>query len=249
VSLPQGIVRLQDKWIVDFDGYFFSHSTGWIVAIVACALYALAVLSRQVGLRRGGGTAASIPSSLAKIAVVAVAIFGLVAWCNQDPTRGLPVAFVIVLVLYVFWNFIASRTTFGQHVYAVGGNAEAARRAGINVPRIKLIVFMSAGAMYAFGGVFWASFAGQVDINQGGRGVTWLFDAIAGAVIGGTSLFGGRGKLKGVALGVLLIYLIYNGIAMIGWSDAVQFMVVGFLLFAAVLLDTLSRRRQEKLGR
>ena len=246
VILTQGVVAIQDKWVNDTANYFFSHSMGWIVAIVVSALYALAVLGGQVRRWRGGET--RIPwSALAKVAAAAVAMFALVAWSNLDHDRGLPLAFLIMLVLYAFWNFIATRTTFGRHVYAVGGNAEAARRAGINVARIKLTVFVLAGMMAALGGVILASRLSSVDINAGGG--TILFDAIAGAVIGGTSLFGGRGRVKGAVLGVLVVYLIYNGLATIGYSTDVNYIVTGVLLLAAVMLDTVSRKRQEKVGR
>jgi D-xylose transport system permease protein len=246
VLLTQGVLSIQDKWVNDSANYFFSHSTGWIVAILVSALFALAVLSGQIGRWRGGKAKSLLWSALAKIAAVSVGMFALVAWSNRDPDRGLPLAFVIILVLYAFWNFIATRTTFGRHVYAVGGNAEAAHRAGINVARIKLIVFMIAGMMAALGGVILASRLSSVDINAGGG--TILFDAIAGAVIGGTSLFGGRGRVKGAVLGVLLIYMIYNGLATIGYSTDVNYIVTGILLLAAVALDTVSRRRQEKVG-
>jgi len=151
-----------------------------------------------------------------------------------------------MLVLYVFWNFVATRTTFGRHIYAVGGNKEAARRAGINVARVKLFVFMIAGMMATFGGVILASRLSSVDINAGGG--TILFDAIAGAVIGGISLFGGRGRVGGAVLGVLVVYLIYNGLATVGYSTDVNYIVTGVLLLAAVILDTLSRKRQAKVG-
>ncbi len=232
----------QDKFLIDIDTWSFSHSAGWIVAVVFSAVYALTAIGRQGGMR------ASIWSVLAKIAVVSGAAFGLVAWSNLDHTRGLQVSLVIVLALFVAANFLATRTVFGQHVYAVGGNAEAARRAGINIARIKILVFALAGAMAALGGIFLTSLDNQADPSAA-LGQTWLFDAIGGAVIGGTSLFGGRGRLKGVGLGVLLVYLIHSGINIIGWSVAVQFIVIGALVFAAVTLDVLSRRRQEKLGR
>jgi D-xylose transport system permease protein len=247
VILTQGVVQIQDKWVYDTANYFFSHSTGWIVAIVVSALCALAVLSGQVRRRRTGGKTGNLWYALVKVAAVSVAMFALVGWSNLDPDRGLPLVFVIMLVLYVFWNFIATRTTFGLHIYAVGGNDEAARRAGINVARIRLFVFMIAGMMAALGGVILASRISSVDINAGGG--TILFDAIAGAVIGGTSLFGGRGRVKGAVLGVLVIYLIYNGLATIGYSTDVNYIVTGILLLGAVTLDTVSRRRQEKVGR
>jgi D-xylose transport system permease protein len=247
VILTQGVVGIQDKWVNDTAYYFFAHSTGWIVAIVVSALYALAVLSGRVRRRRGGAETGNLWYPLAKIAAISVAMFALVGWSNLDPNRGLPLAFVIMLVLYVFWNFIATRTTFGRHVYAVVGNDEAARRAGINVARIKLVVFMISGMMAALGGVIYAARLNSVDINAGGG--TILFDAIAGAVIGGTSLYGGRGQVKSAVLGVLVVYLIYNGLATIGYSTAANYVVTGILLLGAVTLDTVSRRRQEKVGR
>jgi len=246
VILTQGVVSIQDRWVNDTANYFFSHSAGWIVAVVVSALYALAVLSGIVTRRRGDETR-KLWHPLVKVAAVAAAMFVLVGWSNLDPDRGLPLLVVIIIVLYAFWNFVALRTTFGRHVYAVGGNAEAARRAGINVARIKLTVFMIAGMMSALGGVMLASRLSSVDINAGGG--TILFDAIAGAVIGGTSLFGGRGRVKGAVLGVLLVYMIYNGLATIGYSTDVNYIVTGLLLLAAVALDTVSRRRQEKVGR
>ena len=246
VILTQGVVSIQNKWVNDAANYYFTHSTGWVVAIVVSALYALAVLGRLVR-RRPGGDARSLGHPLLKLAAVAVGMFAIVAWSNRDSGRGLPLAFVIILVLYALLNFVATRTTFGRHVYAVGGNPEAAHRSGINVARIKLLVFMLAGMMSALGGVMLASRLSSVDINAGGG--TILFDAIAGAVIGGTSLFGGRGQVKGAVLGVLVVYLIYNGLATIGYSTDVNYIVTGVLLMAAVTLDTLSRRRQEKAGR
>jgi D-xylose transport system permease protein len=247
VLLSQGVIGIQDKWVDDTANYFFGHSTGWIVALIVSALYAIFVLSGRVRRRRDGAETGNLWYSLVKVAAISVAMFALVAWSNLDPDRGLPLAFIIMLVLYVFWNFIATRTTFGRHVYAVGGNDEAARRAGINVPRIKLVVFMISGMMAALGGVIYAARLNSVDINAGGG--TILFDAIAGAVIGGTSLYGGRGRVKSAVLGVLLVYLIYNGLATIGYSTAVDFVVTGILLLGAVTLDTVSRRRQQKVGR
>ena len=119
---------------------------------------------------------------------------------NQE--RGFPFAFLLVIVLLIFWTWVAERTTFGRHVYAVGGNAEAARRAGISVAKIRLAVFMISGAMAGLGGVIFASRLNSVDLNAGGG--TILLDAIAAAVIGGTSLFGGRGVISAL-MGALII--------------------------------------------
>ena len=152
-----------------------------------------------------------------------------------------------MIVLLVFWTWVAERTTFGRHVYAVGGNAEAARRAGINVRRIRIQVFMISGAMAGFGGVIFASRLSSVDLNAGGG--TILLDAIAAAVIGGTSLFGGRGRVISALMGSLVIATVANGIDLLGYSSAIKYMVTGAILLAAVTLDTVSRRRLERAGR
>ena len=166
-------------------------------------------------------------------------------WANKE--RGFPVAFLIVLVFLVFWTWVAERTTFGRHVYAVGGNAEAARRAGISIQRIKVMVFMISGLMAGFGGVIFAARLNSVDLNAGGG--TLLLDAISAAVIGGVSLFGGRGRVVGALLGALVISTVANGIDLLGYSSSIKYMVTGLILLAAVTLDAVSRRRLERSGR
>jgi D-xylose transport system permease protein len=150
-------------------------------------------------------------------------------------------------VLFIAAGYLAGRTTFGRHVYAVGGNSEAARRAGINVARIRIIVFMISGLMAAVGGIIFSARLSSVDLNAGGG--TILLDAIAAAVIGGVSLFGGRGQVKGALLGAALIATIANGIDLLGYSSAARFIVTGIILLGAVTLDTLSRRRLAESGR
>jgi D-xylose transport system permease protein len=240
-------IYIHDKWILDLIAYKFTHSTGWIVAIIVSALYALAVLSGLVRRRRSAETG-NPWYAVAKIAAISVAIFALVGWSNLGRgNRALPLAFVIMLVLYVFWNFIAMRTTFGRHVYAVGGNDEAARRAGINVARIKLIVFMISGMMATFGGVMLASRQTSAVPSAGADPL--LMYAIAAAVIGGTSLFGGRGQVKSAVLGALIIYMIANGCDLVGYSSATRFIATALILLGAVTLDTIARNRQKKVGR
>jgi len=158
-----------------------------------------------------------------------------------------PFAGVLIIVLLVFWTFIAQRTTFGRHVYAVGGNAEAARRAGINVRFIRVAVFTISGAMAAVGGIIAAARLQSVDLTAGSG--TILLDAISAAVIGGTSLFGGRGFVKAALLGALVTQTIQNGIDLVGYSDAVKDVVTAVILLAAVTLDTLSKNRLARSGR
>ena len=181
----------------------------------------------------------------AKLVGFTAIAFGAVYWANQE--RGFPFAGLLVILLLVFWTWVAERTTFGRHVYAVGGNAEAARRAGISVRNIRLKVFMISGAMAGLGGVIFASRLNSVDLNAGSG--TILLDAIAAAVIGGTSLFGGRGRVMSALYGALIISMVANGIDLLGYSSAIKFMVTGAILLAAVTLDTISRRRLERSGR
>jgi ABC-type xylose transport system, permease component len=240
-------IYVNDKWVLDLSNYRFAHSTSWIIAIVVSVLYALAVSGGLV-IRRRGGETRKLWYPLVKIAAVSVGMFAIVAWVNRARGGlGLPLAFVSLLVLYIFWDFIAKRTTFGRHVYAVGGNDEAARRAGINVPRIRLFVFMISGVMAALGGVMSASRSFSAVPGVGGDPL--LMYAIASAVIGGTSLFGGRGHVKSAVLGALIIQMIANGCDLVGYSSATRFIVTALILLAAVTLDTVARKRQAAAGR
>jgi D-xylose transport system permease protein len=155
---------------------------------------------------------------------------------------------LIILVLFlVLWTYVLTRTVFGRHVYAVGGNAEAARRAGISVTRIRILVFTIASGMAAVGGIILASQLASVSPASGGG--TILLDVIAAAVIGGTSLFGGRGDVRSAVLGALVVNSVANGIALVGYSSAIQYIVTGLILLAAVTVDAVSRRRLAAAGR
>jgi len=240
-----GTVVIQDQRILDIANRFLSDRTGWILAAVAIALYALTKLLGILGRRRAGLPSGSLAVVAAKLAAFAAAIVVVVAVCNRD--RGFPLVGVIVAGLLVFWTYVAKRTAFGRHVYAVGGNAEAARRSGINVDRVRIAVFMLCSTMAAFGGIILASRLFSVDTNAGGG--TLLLDAIAAAVIGGTSLFGGRGEVKSALLGALVIVSVANGMGLLGLSAGLQFLVTGLILLAAVTVDSLSRKRLAAVGR
>jgi D-xylose transport system permease protein len=240
-----GVIIIEDSKINDVANYFFSDRAGLLIAGLATALFALSTLAGVVGRRRHGIRTDNIVLVVAKLAFVAAVMFGAVLWANKE--RGFPLAFVLVIILLVFWTWVAERTTFGRHVYAVGGNAEAARRAGINVARIRVYVFMISGLMAGFGGVILAARLNSVDLNAGGG--TLLLDAISAAVIGGTSLFGGRGRVISALLGALVISTVGNGIDLLGYSSAIKYMVTGLILLAAVTLDAVSRRRLERAGR
>jgi D-xylose transport system permease protein len=241
----QGVIIIEDNIVNDTANYFFSDRAGLIIAAIASALFALTTLAGVVGRRRHGIHTDNLVLVAAKILFVGAVVFGAVIWANQE--RGFPMAMVLVIIFLVFWTWVAERTTFGRHVYAVGGNAEAARRAGIPVARIRVYVFMISGLMAGFGGVILAARLNSVDLDAGGG--TLLLDAISAAVIGGTSLFGGRGRVISALLGALVISTVGNGIDLLGYSSSIKYMVTGLILLAAVTLDALSRRRLARSGR
>jgi D-xylose transport system permease protein len=244
----RGSIIIQDRWINYTASYFFSATAGWLIAGIITAIYAVGVLGSVVGKRRAGVTVAKPALVIAKLIGVAAASFLIVAICNHAQVpHGLPLAGVLVVVALVVLTFLAKRTTFGRHVYAVGGNAEAARRAGINVPRIRILVFMISGAMAAIGGIILAANVNSVDLNFGGG--TLLLNSIAAAVIGGVSLFGGRGEVRAAFLGALVIATVSNGLNTAGYATGVIYVVTGVILLLAVTLDTIGRRLQVRAGR
>ena len=241
----QGVIGIQAQPINDIANYYFPSWLGWAAAAaVTLGSLALALsgyLSRKRAGLRGGNVA---------LIALRVVFFSAVAWivaaiCNH--ARGVPLVGVLIIVLLVFFTFIAQRTTFGRHVYAVGGSAEAARRAGINVNFIRVAVFTISGALAAAGGVIAASRLQSVDLTAGSG--TILLDAISAAVIGGTSLFGGRGFVKAALLGAMITQTIQNGIDLVGYSDAIKDIATALILLAAVTLDTISKRRLARSGR
>jgi D-xylose transport system permease protein len=244
-SIPQGVIIIQDNTINNTANYFFGDTAGWIMAAAISLVYLAGELSSFFVARHHGVALRSPVRFAFKLLGVPLAAFLTVAICNRD--RGVPLALLIVVIFLVIWTFVAKRTTFGRHVYAVGGNAEAARRAGINVARIRIIVFMISGMMAGVGGVVLAARLNSANLNQGGG--TLLIDAISAAVIGGTSLFGGRGEIRNALFGSLVIATIANGLNTLGYSSGIIFIVTGAILLLAVTLDTVARRLQTKSGR
>ncbi|HEX6457827.1 MAG TPA: hypothetical protein VF032_02825 [Thermoleophilaceae bacterium] len=241
----KGTIVIQDKLVIGLANDNMSHTLAWIVLVVSVALY-LGVQLATVYRRRQAGLA-NVPLSLIAIKTVLLAGIGIfvVEWADTD--RGIPYVGLLMLVLLVFWNFISMRTRFGRHIYAVGGNAEAARRAGISVKNVKLVVFAICSGMAALGGIVLASRLSSVDTSTGGGSV--LLYSIAACVIGGTSLFGGRGKVSSAILGAVVIAMIDNGLGLLNVSAGTKFVVTGIVLLAAVTLDSLSRRRSAASGR
>jgi D-xylose transport system permease protein len=177
--------------------------------------------------------------------LVAVAVLVAIYVLNQD--RGLPYAVLILVGFVAIFAFITTRTRFGRHIYAVGGNAEAARRAGIGVVKVRMTVFVLSSTMAACGGILAAS--RLLAVNQSSGGSDFLLLAIAGPVVAGTSLFGGRGTVWSALLGAILIGSISNGMDLLALSSAVKFMITGGVLLAAVTIDSATRLRRQQVRR
>ena len=241
----QGAIAIQDQWINDVANYVLTKNTGWIIAIVFTGGLALASCGSYISRRRAGLPTGNILVTIARVVFYGGLAFAAVAVCNHS--RGVPLVGLIVLFVVVAASYLAGRTTFGRHVYAVGGNAEAARRAGINVRLIRVICFAISGSLAGLGGIILASRLNGVDQTFGGG--TLLLDAISAAVIGGVSLFGGRGRVSGALFGGLIIGMISNGTDLVGSADWVKYVTTGAILLAAVTLDTVARRRQAATGR
>ncbi|MFI5610208.1 sugar ABC transporter permease [Amycolatopsis sp. NPDC051903] len=225
--------------ISQLEGRSLAPAIGYVVAAVAVLCFLVTALLGRRRRLRVGLPAAQPGLVAAKVIALAVVLF-VVFW-ELNRAIGVPVALVIFLALVVFFWFLITQTRYGQRVRAVGGNAEAARRAGINVDRIRVSVFAISGAMAAAGGVLAASYVGAASQDLGGS--TLLLYSIAAAVIGGTSLFGGRGSAWSAAIGWLVIGSIYNGMYLLNLVSDLQYMVIGAVLVAAVVVDSVSRRR------
>lgn len=222
-----------------------SPALGWAIAAAIVAVMGLSLVFRDTRRRRSGLVAPPAALTYLKIAFMAAVAAGVVAICNVNRAaigtlEGVPYVIFIVLGVLALWSFLLQRTRYGRYVYAIGGNPEAARRAGVNVTMIRTAAFMLALVTAGIAGILYASLIGGMSNNfPGGQYVLY---AVAAAVIGGTSLFGGRGKISHGVLGGLVIGGIYNGMYLLGLAVQWQFIVTGFVLIAAVMIDSLSRR-------
>jgi D-xylose transport system permease protein len=241
----RGTVILQNDFVIGIANDFLAPGVGWVLMIVSAALYALIQITRVWSRRRAGLETDPMLIVALRVVGLAAALAVVVAVCNQD--RGLPYAALLVGALFIVWTYVLNRTRFGRHIYAVGGNSEAARRAGIDVDRVKIACFAICSFMAVLGGIVLASRLRSVDTNTGG-GQALLYP-IAAAVIGGTSLFGGRGTMKAAILGALVMLSIDNGLGLTGLSSGTKFVLTGGVLLLAVTVDSISRRGRAQSGR
>ena len=241
----RGTVILQNDFVIGLANDFMDPGFAWVLFAVCVGLYAAVQLVRLRNRQKAGLANDPVVIVALRIVGLAVLLGIVVALANQD--RGVPYVALVVGALFIVLTYVLDRTRFGRHVYAVGGNTEAARRAGINVDRVKIVCFMLCSLLAVVGGVILASRLRSVDTNTGG-GQALLYP-IAAAVIGGTSLFGGRGTMKAALLGALVMIGIDNGLGLLGLSSGTKFVVTGGVLLLAVSVDSISRRGRAQSGR
>ncbi|MFC6087241.1 sugar ABC transporter permease [Sphaerisporangium aureirubrum] len=247
-------ISVRDQTIIAIENNNMTPVLGWVLFVICVGGYALVQVVRA--RRRAGRGLSADPITLIAVRVGGLAVIAGLAvyFLNLERSRnalivslkGVPIVVPIVVALLIFWTFVLRRTAFGRHIYAVGGNAEAARRAGINVDRIRISAFVICSGMAAVGGVIAASQASSVDPNTGGSDV--LLFAVGAAVIGGTSLFGGKGRVLDAILGGAVVAVINNGMGLMGYSASVKYIVTGLVLLLAAGVDALSRKRASAAG-
>jgi D-xylose transport system permease protein len=237
-----GQISIGNPSVIAIANDYVGKALSWIaVAVIAVLLAALQVARRRAWLRDGFAP----PPAWRSVAAAAVPVAGLVimvGYLNQY--LGVPYLLVILVGLVAGLSWVTRRTLYGRHLYAVGGNAEAARRAGVNVSAIRVSVLAASGLLAGLAGVVSASRLYAVDSNLGGG--TLLLEAIAAAVIGGTSLFGGRGRIYNALLGAIVIESVENGLDLLGESAATKNIATGIILVLAVSIDAVNRRRQAR---
>jgi D-xylose transport system permease protein len=247
-------ISIQDDVILAIERNNMPPWLGWLLVAASVIGYGGMQLNRWRTRSRQNLITPPLPVVLGRVAVLTVIFSGAVYVLNQERSRnpafsslkGVPIVVPVIGVLLIFWTFVLSRTAYGRHIYAVGGNREAARRAGINVDRIRISVFVICSGMAAIGGIVAASRANSVDPNTGGSNV--LLYAVGAAVIGGTSLFGGKGRILDAVLGGAVIAVIDNGMGLVGSSSGTRFIFTGVVLLVAAGVDALSRRRAAATG-
>jgi len=249
-----GSIRIENKVIKGIVGSSISPGLSWVIAVLGI----IAFVAMQFKQSQRDGSPMSMVALKSGLAAAMILVVTSVLNKNRafenatEEQRGMPYVIPLVLVIVIVLTFVLNRTRYGRHLMAVGGNQEAARRAGINVARIRLSAFMFCGLLAGIGGVFLASRVNSVDPNTGGNDTLLL--AVGAAVIGGTSLFGGQGRMVNAILGGLVLALIPNGLTLVGkrepfgieidfGSSGVKFICAGLALMLAASVDALSRKR------
>ncbi len=243
-----GTIRIEDPTILAVQNKNLSVSASWLFFFLTAGVYVLSGLWKFARRRKAGLVDNLFKFWLIKTAILVslggLATFALTVERSNNPDlvslRGIPYVVPVILVLLVGATFVLTRTSFGLHLYAVGGNAEAARRAGINVKMVRISAFMICSGFAAVAGMIFVSRANSISPTTGGSST--LLYAVGAAVIGGTSLFGGKGKVSDAILGGLVVAVIDNGMALLGYPAGIKFMVTGGVLLISASIDAFSRR-------
>jgi D-xylose transport system permease protein len=243
---PNGSINLPyDSWIVQFaTSAFLPPWAAYALAVIAAAALFFGDIRRAARRRKAGLSTGALSVTLIKAVLLLVVLVLAVAYLATD--RGLGASFLLFVVLVVIVNFFLTRTRWGRSVFAVGGSVEAARRAGIRVNRVYITVFILCSTFAALGGLLASARLTSASLSSGG-GDTNL-NAIAAAVIGGTSLFGGRGSAYSALLGILVIQSISSGLTLLNLDSSIRYMITGAVLLLAVIIDSLSRRSRASHG-
>ena len=243
-----GTIRIEDKTILAVENSNLSPLLSWVFFIVVAVAYVAAGLSRLNTRRRAGLKTELVKLWVIKTASLLIitggAVFALNVERSNNPDlvslKGIPYVVPLILFLLAVGTFVLGRTAFGRHIYAVGGNAEAARRAGINVKRVRISAFVICSALASIAGMIFASRQNSISPTTGGSST--LLYAVGAAVIGGTSLFGGKGKMRDAILGGLVVAVIDNGMGLLGYAAGIKFIVTGLVLLVSAGVDAVSRR-------
>lgn len=243
-----GTIRVEDPTVLAVQNSNMSPVVSWVFFIVVAVAYVLSGLSAMNSRRKAG-----LKTELKKLWIIktaglllitGLAVFALNLERSNNPDlvslKGIPYVVPVILLLLVIGTFVLGRTAFGRHIYAVGGNAEAARRAGIDVKRVRITAFMICSGLAAIAGLIFASRQNSISPTTGGSST--LLYAVGAAVIGGTSLFGGKGKVRDAILGGLVVAVIDNGMGLLGYAAGIKFIVTGLVLLISAGVDAISRR-------
>jgi D-xylose transport system permease protein len=242
-----GTILLQDRFIIAVENNNLTPVVSWLFTLVGLAIYVGLGLNRILHRRRKNLKSELLKLWIAKNALLVILGVGATYVLNlqrgnppNSSIKGMPIVVPVLLAILVAGTFVLNRTVFGRHLYAVGGNAEAARRSGINVRRVRTLAFMICSGLAAIAGMLFASISNSISPTTGG-GTTLLY-AVGAAVIGGTSLFGGKGKLRDAVLGGLVVAIINNGMGLLGFSSGTQYLVTGGVLLISASVDAISRK-------
>jgi len=239
-----GTIPVREKVLYDLVNTNVSPLGTWVFIVACVVLASLLILSRDRARRKANLTVVPLTITIIKIVAMAIASLVMILVFNTNRgtftvLHGMPWAIPVDVVMLAGGTFLLSRTKTGRYLYAIGGNVEAARRAGVRVNRYRLLAFMLTGFTAGIAGLLYVSRLGGVSDNVDS---TLVLYAVAAAVIGGTSLFGGRGKIIHALIGGLIVAIIYNGMGLLSITTSAEYIAIAVVLLAAVAVDSLARR-------